>query len=71
MFSLYLYIQHGARLQSVDGERNTLLHAAAHSGKSEVVRFCMNRLATCKGWNINAKNKDRQTPLEIATSKGK
>lgn len=44
-------------------DNTTLLHTAAHAGSVECTRFLIHRNA-----NLNARNKQGKTPLELATS---
>lgn len=51
----------GANLDIVDNEGYTALHYAAERGRYEIVKLLLE-----KGANLNIKNDDDQTPLELA-----
>jgi ankyrin repeat protein len=61
-----LLLRHGAKVQSVDKEKNTVLHHFVENADDQD----MVRLLVAQGINVNAVNGDRETALMIASKNG-
>ena len=58
--TIRFFLERGADVDAVDNDHSTLLHKASYSGNTEVARLLFEH-----GANINALNKDGQTPQHL------